>query len=489
MCRIVKKRNNLEAAGGVEMADIVVMGAGVIGLGTAMLLAEDGHRVTVFERDAGPVPTSSEKSWSSWERTGVNQFRLPHYFLSRFRSILDAELPQAAKAIEAAGGLRHNPLLDLPEQIRGPERPADADLELLTGRRPVVESAMASAATEGPNLTIRRGVAITGLMTGPSPRPGVPHVAGVRTGSDEEIRADLVVDLTGRRSPLSRWLEEAGTRRPTEEIEDSGFMYFGRHFRSRDGSLPLALGPGLQHLGTISSLTIPADNGTWSVSIITPATDKALYGLRHVDRWENLIRSLPLVAHWADGDPIDDGVLTLAKIEDCLRCLIVDREPAATGVVAIADAWACSNPSLGRGASIGMMHGRLLRQRLRDMGLDDAYEFVTAFHESTADEVLPWFVWTRWQDRHRLAQIDAGIRGEDYRPDDQMWETEQALGSAIAKDPDCLRVFARAALCVDRLDEALADRTLVERIVDLGHTWRGEPVQAPGRDQLVALAN
>src|SRR5215204_884964 len=128
MCRIVKKRNNLEAAGGVEMADIVVMGAGVIGLGTAMLLAEDGHRVTVFERDAGPVPTSSEKSWSSWERTGVNQFRLPHYFLSRFRSILDAELPQAAKAIEAAGGLRHNPLLDLPEQIRGPERPADADL-------------------------------------------------------------------------------------------------------------------------------------------------------------------------------------------------------------------------------------------------------------------------------------------------------------------------------------------------------------------------
>jgi 2-polyprenyl-6-methoxyphenol hydroxylase-like FAD-dependent oxidoreductase len=60
---------------------------------------------------------------------------------------------------------------------------------------------------------------------------------------------------------------------------------------------------------------------------------------------------------------------------------------------------------------------------------------------------------------------------------------------AVAKDPDCLRVFARAMLCIDRLDEALADRALVERIVELGGNWRDEPAPAPGRDQLVALAN
>ena len=34
------------------MAQIVVMGAGLNGLTTGMLLARDGHQVTVLERDA-----------------------------------------------------------------------------------------------------------------------------------------------------------------------------------------------------------------------------------------------------------------------------------------------------------------------------------------------------------------------------------------------------------------------------------------------------
>src|SRR2546423_8736217 len=115
------------------MADVVVIGAGVIGLGTAMLLADDGHHVTVLERDSGPPPASPEESWSCWERTGVNQFRLPHYFLSRFRAILDAELPRVANAIEAAGGLRQNPVPEGTEESTGPERTGHAHVDALSG--------------------------------------------------------------------------------------------------------------------------------------------------------------------------------------------------------------------------------------------------------------------------------------------------------------------------------------------------------------------
>jgi 2-polyprenyl-6-methoxyphenol hydroxylase-like FAD-dependent oxidoreductase len=471
------------------MADIVVVGAGVVGLGTAILLAQDGHNVTVLERDPSPPPASVDEAWADWERKGVNQFRLPHFFLARYRNILEAELPRVAKAIEAAGGLRQNAILGIPEEMRGPLRPGDEETGVLTGRRPVVESAVASVAESTLGLALQRGVAVESLVTGPSARAGIPHVVGVRTASGQEIRADLVVDMMGRRSPLPRWLEAAGAQPPAELLEDSGFMYYGRHFRSRDGSLPFAFGPPLQPLGSISSLTLSADNGTWSVVVLTSAHDKALYGLRDNDRWEKLVRSLPLVAHWLDGDPIDERVQTMTKIEDRHRAMVVDGEPVATGVVAVADAWACSNPSVGRGASIGMLHGLVLRDRLRDPGLGDPYRFAAAFHESTEATVQPWFDWTRSGDRHRLAEIDALIRGEEYRPDDPAWEAQQALALAAGRDPDCLRAFLRANLVLDPIDTVLGDTALMDKVAELGAGWREEPVPAPPREDIVALAN
>jgi glycine/D-amino acid oxidase-like deaminating enzyme len=71
------------------MPKIVVVGGGVIGLCTGMLLAQDGNEVTLVERDPAPPP-SPEEAWSKWNRTGVNQFRMLHYFQPRFREIVEA---------------------------------------------------------------------------------------------------------------------------------------------------------------------------------------------------------------------------------------------------------------------------------------------------------------------------------------------------------------------------------------------------------------
>ncbi|WP_420852492.1 FAD-dependent oxidoreductase [Pseudonocardia alaniniphila] len=57
----------------------IVVGGGVIGLCTALLLARDGYWVTVLERDAA-TPTEPSAAWESWDRRGCVQFRQPHFF-------------------------------------------------------------------------------------------------------------------------------------------------------------------------------------------------------------------------------------------------------------------------------------------------------------------------------------------------------------------------------------------------------------------------
>ena len=173
--------------------------------------------------------------------------------------------------------------------------------------------------------------------------------------------------------------------------------------------------------------------------VVASSKDKALRSLREADRWEAVVRSLPLVSHWLDGTPIDDGVQVIARLEDRYRGFVVDGNPVATGVVAVADSWACSNPANGRGASIGMLHALTLRNQLRVVGVDDPAAFAGAFHAATTESVEPWYRATLTSDRHRLGEIEAGIRGVPYESPDAAYQLEKALDFTFAQDPECLR--------------------------------------------------
>jgi 2-polyprenyl-6-methoxyphenol hydroxylase-like FAD-dependent oxidoreductase len=471
------------------MARVVIIGAGVVALGAAMLVARDGHEVIVLERDPAPPPADPADAWERWQRPGLNQFRLPHAFLGGFRAIVQAELPDVAKDLEAAGALRLNIIRDvLPPQMSGGWRDGDEAYEWLTGRRPFMEAVVAAAAEGTQGVQIHRGTAVVGLTSGAEALPGVPQVTGVRTRAGESIPADLVVDMTGRRSGLPDWLAEIGARRPAEELEDTGMVYYGRHFRSADGSTPPMLGPPQIPWGTVVSLTLPADNGTWSVVLAAAAKDKALQPLREPDRWDATARALPLVAHWLDGTPIDDGVQVLARLEDRYRGFVVDGTPVATGVVPVADSWACTNPTHGRGTSIGMLHAVTLRDQLRAVGLDDPAAFAREFHAATARDVEPWYRVTNAEDRHQLGEIAAAIDGETYAPPDPGYELDKALDSASGQDPDCLRANLDVRLVLRPPAQILADPDLRAKVLRLGSAWREEPALGPDRAQIVALA-
>jgi len=467
------------------MARIVVLGAGVCGLAAGILLARDRHDVTVLERDPAPVPDTADQAWEHWTRGGVAQFRQPHYLQPRARHVLDTELPDIRDAFVAAGALRYDTLSAAPPSLPRLERRADDERFVsLTARRPIIETVFARSAAAEPRLAIRRGIAASRLVT--RDRSGILNVIGVRTESGEELLADLVVDATGRRSPLSKWLEDVGAAPLHEEAEPSGFVYYTRFFGSKNGARPQPRDRLLTPLGSISILTLPADNDTWSVTLFGSSADRPLTQLRDEARWTTVVAACPLHAHWLAGDSIT-GVLPMAGVLDRYRRLVTDGRPRLTGLAAVADAWACTNPSLGRGIALGLAHAARLRDLARTE-LDDPYRFALAWDRVTETELTPWYRATVAVDRARLAEMEAARTGNERRsPTDPGAVLGAALVRAMPHDPDVFRAFTEIGGCLTLPSVVFKRPGFADRVLEVAARHQITPPPGPTREELLRL--
>lgn len=462
------------------MGSIIVCGGGVIGLSVATMLARDGHEVTVLEADPDTGPGHPHEAWTSWKRTGVAQFHQPHGFFARFRHVCDEELPGHTELLLAAGCAWVDFAASLPPTVsdRSP-RPVDAALRLVTGRRPVVESVFSRAAREQPGVTVRRGVRVAGFVPGPSAVRGVPHVAGVHTVGGEQLPADLVIDAMGRRSPTSDWLDRLGCRPPRIESEDRGFAYYTRYFTGPDR--PPLHGRALMPLGSVSVLTIQADNDTWSVTLFGQSGDAPLKELRHADAFTRVVAGCPRQAHWLDGRPLG-GVVAMAGVVDRYRRFVVDGAPVATGFAAVGDAWACTNPSAGRGASVGIVHAQLLRRTVRGH-LDDPARFARVWGADTERVVAPFHRNQVAADRARFAEMTASREGRVHTAAPTPMDRFMA---AASRDADVFRALLETLLCTALPEEVLARPGMRDRIERLGQEPAAPP-PGPDRARLLQL--
>src|ERR1700692_369333 len=96
--------DEVKSGGTTRMAErVLVIGAGMAGLWTALALAPTGREVVLLERDPQPPEGGPDAAFEGWTRRGVGHLRHSHAFLARLRILIRDEHPQLLTELLDAG--------------------------------------------------------------------------------------------------------------------------------------------------------------------------------------------------------------------------------------------------------------------------------------------------------------------------------------------------------------------------------------------------
>lgn len=375
---------------------IVVVGAGIAGLGAAMALARADREVVVVDRDP-PPPPNVETCFDTWERKGVTQLRHSHVFLGCLVTLIRDRHPRLHEMLKKAGAREVDFEESLPLALRDKYTPmnGDRDLAFLFSRRTTLEYTIRAYVETLPGVRFLTSTIVRDLIldkSGP-----VPAVKGVRIERDgaapEDLTATDVIDACGRGSILTDWLRERGVT-IDEEKSPAGILYFTRHYRLRDGQdePPRDMIPGAGDLGYIKYGVFNADNRHFSITLAVPEIESELRtATLNPATFDAICNKIPGMARWIDparAEPVTK-VFGMGNLHNVWRHFVKAGAPVVLNYFAVGDSAIRTNPLYGRGCSSAVLHAHILGDVMS--ATEDARERAIAFDKRTRKEIRPFW--------------------------------------------------------------------------------------------------
>ncbi|TAJ70346.1 MAG: FAD-dependent oxidoreductase [Phenylobacterium sp.] len=474
---------------------VLVIGAGMAGLWTAMALAGPDREVTVLDRDPPPPAGGPDVAFEDWQRRGVGHLRHSHAFLARLRTLARDRHPALLEALLAEGVRELGFEGSLTAQHRKTYVPApiDRDLAILTSRRTTLELVMRRYAEALPGVTMRAQTFVKGLRTTPG---APPTVTGVVLEDGTELSADLVVDAQGKGSQAYEWLAEAGATIP-ESSEPCGVIYFTRHYRLRSGQEepPRGAGSTTGDLGFLKFGVFPGDNGCFSITLCVPEVEEEMRkAIVDPAVFDGVCRELPGLVAWIDPERTDptSRVFGMGQLESRWREMAPDGRPAVLGFFPVGDCVVRTNPLYGRGCSFAAVGAHLLKDALD--ATPDPVQRLAHYRAGLERELRPYYDVMRKADRSAIRRARAALlppKKPTLKGRLAKSFLEDGVAIAIREDVELLRAFLRGFHMLEHPQAWLKRPRNLAKIVRVwarGKAANAElyPAQgAPGRTEML----
>lgn len=433
---------------------IVIAGASIAGLSTALALSRLGRPVDILERDTPPAATSPNHLFATWDRPGVPQLRHSHGFLARLRNMVRDLYPELHTALLQAGALERKFGASLPPVLAPAyiPHPDDDDLTTLVCRRTTFERVLHDYVCQQPGIQLHANQRITGLVS--TSHESRLSLTGLTVQTQEgatQWPASVIIDATGRRSPFAGWLRELGVP-IEEEVHETGILYYTRFYRLHDGLGEPARTShsSLGDLGYLKFGVFPADHQTFSLTLAVPTVESDLRILRHNEAFTQVCQAIPALANWIDPNrsaPTTD-VFAMGGLSNVYRRFVIDDSPAPQTVIqgyfAVGEAAVHTNPLYGRGCSLSFIHAHVLADVLAST--HDPTTRALQFDARTQRELRPFFEVAVKRDREGLERARQGMRPAQPHS----WQkrllrsfVQHGLGPAIRGHLGVRRAFVR----------------------------------------------